>query len=188
MKLTISLQVTLDGVAQANGGNNEDMDPGFTRGGWALPLGDEEGVQYILDTWRRPEAFLMGRKTFESIGRPLPGRTNIVVTRQEGYQPDGVIVISSLEAAMEHAQEIARADRANEVMIGGGAEIYRQALPFADRMYLTQVMLEPQGDTYFPPIDFEQWKPGGEISVAAHPQDSAAFRVRVYRRNPLARR
>lgn len=65
MKLSISLQVTLDGVAQANGGNNEDMDPGFTRGGWALPLGDDEGVQYILDTWRRPEAFLMGRKTFE---------------------------------------------------------------------------------------------------------------------------
>jgi dihydrofolate reductase len=65
VKLTISLQVTLDGVAQANGGNNEDMDPGFTRGGWALPLGDDEGVQYILDTWRRPEAFLMGRKTFE---------------------------------------------------------------------------------------------------------------------------
>jgi dihydrofolate reductase len=64
MKLTISLQVTLDGVAQANGGNNEGTDPGFTRGGWALPLGDEEGVQYILDTWRRPDAFLLGRKTF----------------------------------------------------------------------------------------------------------------------------
>ena len=64
MKLTISLQVTLDGVAQANGGNNEDTDPGFTRGGWALPLGDDAGVQYILDTWRRPNAFLLGRKTF----------------------------------------------------------------------------------------------------------------------------
>lgn len=64
MRLTISLQVTLDGVAQANGGNNEQTDPGFTRGGWALPLGDEEGVQYILDTWRRPDAFLMGRTTF----------------------------------------------------------------------------------------------------------------------------
>jgi dihydrofolate reductase len=64
MKITISLQVTLDGVAQANGGNNDEMDPGFTRGGWALPLGDEEGVAYILDTWRRPDAFLLGRKTF----------------------------------------------------------------------------------------------------------------------------
>jgi dihydrofolate reductase len=131
---------------------------------------------------------IMGRKTFESIGRPLPGRTNIVVTRQEGYQPNGVIVISSLEAALEHAQAIAKADRANEVMIGGGAEIYRQALPIADRMYLTQVSLEPPGDTFFPPIDFEQWKPGGEVNVAPHPADTAAFRVRVYRRNPLARR
>ncbi len=131
---------------------------------------------------------IMGRRTFESIGRPLPGRTNIVVSRQEGFQPDGVIVISDLMAALEHAQEIARADRANEVMVGGGAEIYRQAMPFADRMYITQVELEPQGDTFFPPIDFEQWKPGGEIDVEPNPNDTAAFRVRVYRRNPLARR
>jgi dihydrofolate reductase len=64
MKLTISLQVTLDGVAQANGGNNEEMDPGFTRGGWALALNDAEAVQYILDTWRRPDAFLLGRRTY----------------------------------------------------------------------------------------------------------------------------
>lgn len=64
MKLTISLQVTLDGVAQANGGNNEEMDPGFTRGGWALPLNDDEAVHYILDTWQRPDAFLLGRKTY----------------------------------------------------------------------------------------------------------------------------
>ena len=150
---------------------------------WRLP-GDFAHFKRM--TMGKP--LIMGRKTFESIGRPLPGRTNIVVTRQEGYHPDGVIVISSLDEALERAQEIAQTDRANEVMIGGGAEIYRQALPFADRMYLTQVMLEPQGDTYFPPIDFEQWKPGGEINVAAHPEDSAAFRVRVYRRNPLARR
>lgn len=65
MKLTIHIQVTVDGVAQANGGNNEATDPGFTRGGWALPLGDDEGVTYILDAWRRPDAFLLGRKTFD---------------------------------------------------------------------------------------------------------------------------
>jgi len=64
VKLTISLQVTLDGVAQANGGNNEEMDPGFTRGGWALAYNDGEAAQYILDTWRRPDAFLLGRKTY----------------------------------------------------------------------------------------------------------------------------
>lgn len=65
MKLTISLQVTLDGVAQANGGNNDEMDPGFTRGGWAMAFDDEDAVQYILDTWRRPDAFLLGRRTFD---------------------------------------------------------------------------------------------------------------------------
>jgi dihydrofolate reductase len=150
---------------------------------WRLP-GDFAHFKRM--TMGKP--LIMGRRTFESIGRPLPGRTNIVVTRQEGYQPNGVLVISSFEAALDHAQEIARADRANEVMIGGGAEIYRQALPVADRMYITQVELDPPGDTYFPPIDFEQWKPGGEINVAPHPNDSAAFRVRVYRRNPMARR
>ncbi|WP_200329038.1 dihydrofolate reductase family protein [Leucobacter sp. L43] len=65
MKITVSLQVTLDGVAQANGGNNEVVDPGFTRGGWALPLGDAESTRSILETWRRPDAFLLGRKTFD---------------------------------------------------------------------------------------------------------------------------
>lgn len=65
MKLTVSLQITLDGVAQANGGNNEEMDPGFTRGGWAIPFNDQEVVQDILDTWRRPDAFLLGRKTYD---------------------------------------------------------------------------------------------------------------------------
>lgn len=65
MKLTIHIQITLDGVAQANGGNNEHTDPGFSRGGWALPLGDDEGVAYILDAWRRPDAFLLGRKTYD---------------------------------------------------------------------------------------------------------------------------
>jgi dihydrofolate reductase len=131
---------------------------------------------------------IMGRKTFESIGRPLPGRSTIVVSRQEGFRPEGVLVAPSLEAALDEAQAIARAERANEVMIGGGAEIYRQAMPLADRMYITQVKARPEGDAFFPPIDFEVWKPGGEVSVAAHPKDSAAFRVRVYRRNTLARR
>ena len=90
--------------------------------------------------WRLPTDFaffkrmtlgkplIMGRKTFESIGRPLPGRTNIVVSRQKGYQPDGVIVIDTLDAALDHAQAIAAADRADEVMIGGGAQIYREAM------------------------------------------------------------
>jgi dihydrofolate reductase len=131
---------------------------------------------------------IMGRKTFESIGRPLPGRTNIVVSRQEGYQPDGVLVISSLEAALEHAQTIAAHDRANEVMIGGGAQIYAEAMAYADRIYLTQVALMPEGDAYFPALDWNEWKEAGGIEVPPSPRDSASFRVRVYRRKGLARR
>lgn len=150
---------------------------------WYLP---SDFAHFKRMTMGKP--LIMGRKTFESIGRPLPGRTNIVVSRQPGYQPNGVIVISSLEAALEHAQEIAKADRANEVMIGGGAEIYRQALPYADRMYITQVALEPPGDTFFPPIDFEQWKAAGGIEVLPGPNDNAAFSVRVYRRSATSRR
>ena len=150
--------------------------------------------------WRLPSDFahfkrmtvgkplIMGRKTFESIGRPLPGRTNIVVTRQEGYQPDGVIVISSLEAALEHAQTIAATDRANEVMIGGGAEIYAQALPIADRLYITHVGATPDGDAHFPAVNMGDWKESGVINVPASPHDSAAFRIKVYRRAPNSRR
>ncbi|HVY52722.1 MAG TPA: dihydrofolate reductase [Devosia sp.] len=131
---------------------------------------------------------IMGRRTFESIGRPLPKRTNIVVSRQEGYQPDGVIVAPSLEAALERAQEIAQADRANEVMIGGGAEIYAQALPLADRLYITHVGSMPEGDAYFPAVNLQEWKESGVITVPTSPEDSAAFRIKVYRRAPHTRR
>ena len=150
--------------------------------------------------WRLPSDFahfkrmtvgkplIMGRRTFESIGRPLPGRTNIVVTRQEGYHPDGVIVVPSLEAALDRAQEITQADRANEVMVGGGAEIYAQALPIADRLYITHVGANPDGDAYFPTVDMQQWRESGVISVPPNPNDTAAFRIKVYRRAPNPRR
>jgi dihydrofolate reductase len=150
---------------------------------WHLP---SDFAHFKRMTMGKP--LIMGRKTFESIGRPLPGRTNIVVTRQEGYQPDGVIVISSLEAALEHAQTIAKTDRANEVMIGGGAAIYAQALPIADRMYITHVGAAPAGDTYFPTVDMQEWKESGVIDVPTNPKDSAAFRIKVYRRSPNSRR
>lgn len=154
-------------------------------------IGDRNGIP-----WRLPSDFahfkrmtlgkplIMGRHTFESIGRPLPGRTNIVVSRQQGYQPHGVIVISSLEAALEHAQSIAKADRANEVMVGGGAQIYEQALGLADRLYITHVGLNPPGDAYFPRVTQEEWTDAGTISVAPNPADTAPFRIRVYRRRP----
>lgn len=144
--------------------------------------------------WRLPSDFaffkrttmgkplIMGRKTFESIGKPLPGRTNIVVTRQKGYQPEGVLVIDSLEAALDHARAIAEADGVDEVFIGGGGELYKEAMPVTDRLYITEVDLEPQGDTAFPAIDHGQWVVVDEPEVPLTGKDTASFRVKVYER------
>ena len=144
--------------------------------------------------WRLPSDFaffkrmtigkplIIGRKTFESIGRPLPDRVNIVVSRQQGYQPEGVLVIDSLAAAIEHAQAIAKADGAGEVMVGGGEAIYRAAMPVADRLYISHVALAPEGDSYFPEIDPAVWEVVDEPEVPLTGRDSAAFSVRVYAR------
>ncbi len=149
--------------------------------------------------WRLPSDFaffrrttmgkplIMGRRTFESIGKPLPGRTNLVVTRQPDYRPEGVLTFDNLTAALEHAQSVARADGAPEVMIGGGAEIYRQAMPLADRLYITHVDAAPSGDSVFPAIG-DEWRVVGEPDIAPGPRDSAGFAVKIYeRRKPGAR-
>ncbi len=95
---------------------------------------------------------VMGRKTFESLGRPLPNRTNVVITRQKEYRPEGVTVVHSLEEAITlfSSQE--------EVFIIGGGEIYRQAMPLADRFYLTEVCLHFEGDVRFPAWNQAEWK------------------------------
>ncbi|HEY4199743.1 MAG TPA: dihydrofolate reductase [Devosiaceae bacterium] len=148
--------------------------------------------------WRLPSDFaffkrttmgkplIMGRKTFESIGKPLPGRINIVVTRQEGYQPDGVLVFDSLAAALEHAEALARADGHDEVFIGGGATIYNEAMPRADRLYITHVDLSPEGDTVFPTIDPTVWTVVEEPEILLTGKDTAAFRTKVYERRAAA--
>ena len=125
---------------------------------------------------------VMGRKQFETVGKPLPGRTNIVVTRQADYSPDGVIVMGNLDAAIAEARAIAEGDGVDEVMIVGGGEIYRQAMPLADRLYISHVALAPDGDVMFPTIDAGEWKVVGEPVVAPSGKDAAAFRVKVYER------
>lgn len=92
---------------------------------------------------------IMGRKTYASVGRPLPGRTNLVITRDESYAPEGVIVVHSLEDAIR----IAAGSGDDESFILGGAEIYTQSMHRADRMYLTRVHAEVEGDTFFPDFD-----------------------------------
>lgn len=96
---------------------------------------------------------LLGRKTFESIGRPLPGRSMLVVSRREGYAPDGVSVARSVQEALAQAREAGE----TELFVAGGAEIYRQTLPVADRLYLTRIEEDFAGDVYFPEYDETQW-------------------------------
>ncbi|HEY0294839.1 MAG TPA: dihydrofolate reductase, partial [Bordetella sp.] len=95
---------------------------------------------------------IMGRKTWESLGRPLPGRTNIVVTRQPGYAAEGAVVTSSLQAALDACLD----EKAPYVI--GGAQIYAQALPLADRVVATEVHTEAVGDAWFPTLPPAQWR------------------------------
>jgi dihydrofolate reductase len=107
----------------------------------------------------------MGRATYESIGRPLPGRTTIVVTRQDDWQPegglpDGLLVAGSVEAALAWAAGIDDA-----VFVAGGAQVYAAALPVTDALVMTWVDAEPEGDTYFPQVDWDDWR---EVSREAN--------------------
>ncbi|TNF35149.1 MAG: dihydrofolate reductase [Gammaproteobacteria bacterium] len=120
---------------------------------WHLPA----DLQYFKRmTLGKP--IIMGRKTFESIGRPLPGRTNIVLTRQPGFAPAGVVVAANLDEALRLGQAQAARDGADEVMVIGGAAVYAEALPVADRLYITRVHLSPEGDARFPEPDPRQWQ------------------------------
>jgi dihydrofolate reductase len=125
---------------------------------------------------------VMGRKQFETVGKPLPGRANIVVTRQRDYRPEGVIVVHDLPDALARARSIAAADGVDEVMVIGGGEIYRQAMPMADRLYISHVALAPEGDVSFPEISPDAWTVVDEPEVAPSERDGAAFRVKVYER------
>ena len=114
---------------------------------WYLP----EDLKYFKRiTLGKP--VIMGRKTYESIGKPLPGRTNIVVSRNADFSAEGVKTVTSLDEAKQLCESIAEIDGINEAMVIGGAEIYALALPMADRLYLTEVHAEVEGDTTFPTL------------------------------------
>jgi dihydrofolate reductase len=122
-------------------------------------------------------SLVMGRKTFESIGRALPGRRSIVVTRQAGYKvPVGVVVAGSVEEALELAE-------GSEVFVVGGSAIYREALPRITRLYVTLVETHVEGDAFFPELEPGEWR---VVSEQAHPSDERhefAFRFRVLERS-----
>jgi dihydrofolate reductase len=122
---------------------------------------------------------IMGRKTWESIGRPLPGRRTIVVSRQADYYPSAeVLVATSLDRAIEAAQ----ASGDDEAFIVGGAEIYNQALSRADRLYLTRVRAQVDGDTLFPPIDWSNWRRTDSNVCGADDKNDYPCEFQVYER------
>ncbi len=136
MDISIVVAASSSGVIGNNGGLP-----------WHLP---DDLKRFKAITMGKP--IVMGRRTHESIGRPLPGRRNIVITRQAGYAADGCTVVSSPADALRAAGDV------REVMVIGGGDIYRQFLRLADRVYLTRVEADVEGDTYFPDLDPEDWQ------------------------------
>ena len=126
---------------------------------------------------------IMGRKTYEGIGKPLPGRLNVVVTRDRAWRAAGVETAGSLRDAIVLAKARVRCTAGiDEVAVIGGGEIYAQALEVADRLYVTHVEARPEGDTIFPPIDPQSWEQVSVEEVPAGEKDSHPTRFSVYRR------
>jgi dihydrofolate reductase len=126
---------------------------------------------------------IMGRRTWESLPRrPLPGRVNIVLSRDGSFQPAGAVVSEDFSEAVQIAREQAQDDGAEEVCVIGGAEIFAMALPKARRMYLTEVMASPEGDVLFPPFDEAAWTELRREAHPAGPDDQFPFVFRVLER------
>jgi dihydrofolate reductase len=125
---------------------------------------------------------VMGRKTFESLRRPLPGRTNIVITRDPAYRAPGAVVTTSFENACTVALGDALRRSAAEIAMIGGVDVYARSLPIADRLEITEVHADVEGDTRFPAIDAAQWQEVSRIRNPAGPDDSVDFSYVTYRR------
>lgn len=159
MRIALIVATDLDGVI----GRDNDLP-------WRLPA---DLRRFRKLTMGKP--ILMGRKTHDSIGLALPGRRNIVITRQLDYRAaEGCEVVHSFEAALEAAGE-----DTEEVMVIGGAAIYAEALPQADRLYLTTVQAHVEGDTYFPELDLARWSERSREECPADDKNSYSHLYRV---------
>jgi dihydrofolate reductase len=127
---------------------------------------------------------VMGRKTFVSLRRPLPGRTNIVITRDANFRAAGAVVTTSFDAARAVATGDALRRFATEIAVIGGAEIYAQWMDVADRLEVTEVHASPDGDTRFAPVDKAVWQEVARVRHPAGPDDSAEFSYVTYIKRP----
>ncbi len=140
---------------------------------WRLP---KDAAFFVSTTMGKP--VIMGRRTFETLDRPLRGRTNIVVSRS-GFQAEGALSAPDMDTAFQLAEERCAAGGVGECCVAGGADIYALALPQADRLYVTLVDAEPDGDTFFPPVEFGDFR---VVSVEDFPADHGhawPFTIRV---------
>lgn len=150
------------------------LDDGIGRGGrmpWHLPADLRHFKQLTLG---RP--VIMGRKTLQSIGRPLPGRRNLVVTRDTTFSVMGFEICHSLDEALELTSEVA------ETMVIGGGEIYRAAWNWASRIYLTRVHMQTRADTFFPTVDLAEWRETAREDHRADPDNPHDYSFIVYER------
>lgn len=144
---------------------------------WRLP----DDMRHFMDT-TMGKPVVMGRKTFVSMKAPLPGRTNIVLTRDTQYQHPGVKVLHDLDEALDLAESQCLIDGQDEIMVIGGADIYALALPRATRLHVTHVHAQVQGDVFFPEVDWSQWQQTVAREHAADERHSAAFTIACYER------
>ena len=168
MRLSLIVAVAVNGVI----GRDNDLP-------WKLS-GDLRRFKEI--TIGKP--IVMGRKTFESIGRPLPGRANIVMTRDLGYPAHGITLVSDFTNAVAAGKIAATEAAVDEIMVIGGASIYAEALLFADRLYVTEVHCEIEGDATFPHIDPAEWFEISRNHCAAESNETCDYSFVIYDRIP----
>ena len=143
---------------------------------WHLP----EDLKFFKNTtWGMP--VIMGRKTFESVGKPLPGRTNIVITSNKDWHVAGTITTANIEEALKAA----KATNAKEIFITGGGEIYKQTMNIADKIYITRVNTEIDGDAFFPEIDENIWEKVFEKNCAADEKNKFDMRFERWERKEV---
>jgi dihydrofolate reductase len=162
-------------LVAATGENNVMMRRGKLP--WRLKS-DLQHFRYV--TLNRP--VIMGRKTYESIGQPLKGRTNIVLTRDLGLIAPGTVLATSLDAAFAIARQDAAKRGVDEIMVIGGSDVFEATMARADRLEITHVHAAARGDSFFPPIDPALWREVKHTEYPAGPDDSADFTVATYLR------
>ena len=147
-----------------------------------MPWRISSDLQYFKKvTMNKP--VIMGRKTFESIGKPLSGRVNIIITRDINFVAEGAIITNNIDTALKVAKDTVKTKDVKEVMVIGGAQIYQLFLPIANRLYLTEVDSSPEGDVFFPNLNLNDFTVVSKSPFVKEEGDSCSHRLVIYEKN-----